>query len=150
VEWDVQLTPIAAPAAADTEVEVNLVVTTLQGASAVLGAASSLLRDLRGRIVVHLAQAIPYPLPLDAPPVSLESIHRRMIALSARWPVPIRVEVYLCRDRAETIRKVLQPGSLVMMEGRKRWWPTREQALARKLERDGHRVVLIHARGGSR
>jgi hypothetical protein len=44
----------------------------------------------------------------------------------------------------ETIRQVLKPDSVVIVGGRKRWWPTREQKLATALRRDGHRVILSY------
>jgi hypothetical protein len=52
------------------------------------------------------------------------------------------VRVYLCRDRAEVVRSVLKPHSLVVIGGNRRWWPTREKRLARQLRRSGHAVVF--------
>ena len=50
--------------------------------------------------------------------------------------------IYLCRDRVETLTAVLSPHSLVVIGGRKRWWPTAEKRLARKLRRAGHEVIF--------
>jgi hypothetical protein len=33
-------------------------------------------------------------------------------------------------------------GSIVVIGGRERWWPTRENKLARQLRREGHEVVF--------
>jgi hypothetical protein len=51
----------------------------------------------------------------------------------------------LCRDRLETLKSVLNPRSLVVMSGRKRWWPTAEKSLAKTLRRAGHEVIFTEA-----
>ena len=53
------------------------------------------------------------------------------------------MQVYLCRDRNQTIRQALIPNSIVVIGSRKRWWPTREQWLASLLRRDGHQVIVL-------
>jgi hypothetical protein len=42
----------------------------------------------------------------------------------------------------ETLAAVLEPHSLIVLGARKRWWPTQEKRLARKLRRAGHEVIL--------
>jgi hypothetical protein len=53
------------------------------------------------------------------------------------------VQVCLCRDGRQTLEDLLRPHSLVVLGGRKHWWPTRESAMARRLRRAGHEVILI-------
>ena len=43
-------------------------------------------------------------------------------------PVETIVRLYLCRDRFETLQAVLRPRSLVVIGGRRRWWPTSGKA----------------------
>jgi len=43
--------------------------------------------------------------------------------------------------------EVLAPRSLVVIGARRRWWPTGEGWLARKLRREGHEVVLAEVEG---
>jgi hypothetical protein len=57
-------------------------------------------------------------------------------------PVETNVQIYLCRDPFEALEGALSPGSLVVLGGRKRWWPTREKRLAKKLHRAGHEVFF--------
>jgi len=64
----------------------------------------------------------------------------RVIADNNR--VETRVSIYLCREPLETLASVLKPHSLVVVGGRKRWWPTAEKRLAAKLRRLGHQVVV--------
>ena len=65
------------------------------------------------------------------------------MALECAGASEVRVEVYLCRDKARLLSKVLRPRSLVVVGGRSSWWRSREQKLAKALERRGHRVVFV-------
>jgi hypothetical protein len=59
-------------------------------------------------------------------------------------PVYTTVRLFLCRDRDETLAKVLGRHSLVVLGGTRKWWRfTAEKRLARKLRRAGHKVVFI-------
>jgi hypothetical protein len=37
----------------------------------------------------------------------------------------------------------LSPNSLVVIGGRKKWWPTTEKLMARRLRHAGHKVIFI-------
>jgi hypothetical protein len=62
--------------------------------------------------------------------------------LAGEQEADITARVYLCRDRDPTIRRALEPGSLVVIGSRKRWWSYWTPPLARLLKRDGHDVIL--------
>ena len=138
-------TPVSAPEVLSPELEVNVVYTRLPGTAQALNAASRLARGLGARVAVHVLQAIPYPLALKSPPVSVQFAEEQLLALAGEQPVETNIQMYLCRDLTETIRRVLKPDSVVIIGGRKRWWPTPEHRLARTLRRDGHHVILTHA-----
>jgi hypothetical protein len=70
---------------------------------------------------------------------------QQLLVLAGEQPVETSIRIYLCRDLTETIRQVLKPDSVVIVGGRKCWWPTRERKLAAALRRDGHRVILSYA-----
>ena len=53
------------------------------------------------------------------------------------------VGVYLGRDDARSIPWAIKPHSLVVVGGRRRWWPTRVGRLRRALEAAGHFVVNV-------
>lgn len=137
--------PVSAPEVLRPELEVNVVYTRLPGAAKTLHTASGLARGLGARVTVHVPQVIPYPLELKAPPVSVPFAEQQLLALAGEQPVETNIQMYLCRDLTETIRRVLKPDSVVVIGGRKRWWPTPEKKLAAILRRDGHRVILTHA-----
>jgi hypothetical protein len=124
----------------------NLVVifTSLDATIAALKKAGGLAESLGARITLVVIQLVPYPLPLTSPPVLLDFQERRFSEIATASPVEIRVQLYLCRDVFETLNKVLLPHSLIVIGGRKRWWPTREKKLARKLQ-TAHEVIFTEA-----
>src|SRR5205809_2942825 len=110
---------------------------------AALETASHLARDLSARLVLLFAKLVPYPLPLEAPPVSSAFTAGVLSQLAVEQEADVPARVYLCRDRDVTIRHALGPGSLVVMGFRKRWWLNRTPPLARLLKRDGNEVILV-------
>ena len=137
--------PVSAPEVQNPELEVNVVYTRLPGAAKSLDVASGLARGLGARVTVHVAQVIPYPLEPKSPQVLVQFAEQQLLALAGEQPVETSIKIYLCRDLTETIRQVLKPDSVVIVGGRKCWWPTRERKLAAALRRDGHRVILSYA-----
>lgn len=119
--------------------------TGIATARAALAAASGYARDLGAQITILVTQVVPYPLPLEEPPVDVGFLERDLSALAAGQPVETAVQIYLCRDRWETIRNALPRESTVIVGGRRRWWrPSTEQRFARLLRRDGHRVIFLN------
>ena len=137
--------PVSAPEVQSPELEVNVVYTRLPSAAKSLDVASGLARGLGARVTVHVAQVIPYPLELKSPQVPVQFAEQQLLAMAGEQPVETSIRIYLCRDLTDTIRQVLKPDSVVILGGRKRWWPTRERRLAAALRRDGHRVILSYA-----
>jgi len=134
--------PVAAPL--DVRLELNVVLGELKHAPGILDLAASLASGLNARLNVHFAQVVPYTLPLRFPPVPVEFTERSLLELAARHTVDTRANVYLCRDRSETIRQVLKPESFVMVSVERHWWPTFEERLAKLLIQDGHRVLTVN------
>jgi len=124
------------------EVEVNVIFTRPRDTLAALETARGLASEIGAQIRVLVAQVVPYPLPLDKPPVPVAFTERRFDALASNAAPETRVQVCLCRDRWQTLRDFIRPGSLLVIGGKKRWWPTPEQRLARRLKAEGHQVVF--------
>ena len=127
------------------KLDLQVIFTDLPKTAAALATARSLARGLGARITLMVAQVVPYPLPLAAPDVPVEFTERALEFLAIE---DTTVEIYLCRDRNETIRRALPPDSLVIVGARKwRWWPSwlpsRESQLARILRQDGRRVLVV-------
>jgi hypothetical protein len=133
--------------------EVNVVFTDVQATAAALKTARSLARDLGACIRVRTPIVVPYALPLDEPPVSVDFIEKLLTTLICRLELDSfepSVHLYLCRDQIETLLRVLSPKSLVVIGGRKCWWPTAERRIAKALRSKGHRVVLISLKRNTR
>jgi hypothetical protein len=135
----------------DRKLDLKVIFTDLPKTAAALAAARTMARGLGARITLMVAQVVPYPLPLAAPDVPVEFTERLLESLAsekdnAKDDADTTVEIYLCRDRNETIRRALPPDSLVIVGARKwRWWPSSDRSLARILQHDGRRVLVVTA-----
>jgi hypothetical protein len=126
----------------DSKLDISVVFTSVDATLAALKEAGSLAASLGGRITLIVPQIVPYPLPLTSPPVLVDFNERRLRVIASQCRVETRVSIYLCRDPLETLVSVLKPHCLVVIGSRKRWWPTAEKRLARKLRHTGHQVVV--------
>ena len=130
----------------DRELEVNVIYTTDVGTLAALKAAGDLACGLNARINLIVAQAVPWVLPVDQPPVSIDFTTRRVKALverSAHGDIETRIKLYLCRERPQALLHALPPKSLVVIGDKKRWWRSETARLAKALDRNGHRVLFV-------
>src|ERR1035438_468920 len=123
--------------------EVTVVFTKVPATLRALKMAAELAHNLNGRIRLLVPQVVPYPLPLERPAVSAEFSRRRLQTLASQGSIDTRVEVWLCRDRSDALCQALKPDALVVIGVRRSWWPAAEKALARKLRRKGHEVILV-------
>lgn len=132
------------PSVEEVEQKLNIAVvfTSVESTLAALKEAGNLADSLGARITLVVPQVVPYPLPLESPPVLVPFNENRFRVMAAKNPVETSVHIYLCRDRFQTLTSVLNAGSIVVLGGRKRWWPTKEANLARQLRRGGYEVVF--------
>ena len=127
----------------DAKLNISVVFTSVPSTLAALREAGELASNLSARITLLVPQVVPYPLPLESPPVLLDFNERRFRVIASQSPVETKVHIHLCRDKAQTLNSVLRPGSIVVVGGRKGWlWRTRDEALARRLRRAGHEVIF--------
>jgi hypothetical protein len=131
----------AAPEA-EAGIGIDVVFTTVEATLAALRKAGDLASRLNARIHLVVPQVVPYPSPLSSPPVLLDFNERRFRVIAGESSVETTVLLYLCRDSWQVLSTVLRPHSLVVVGGRRRWWPTAEERLARRLRRSGHEVIF--------
>src|ERR1700683_326901 len=130
----------------DPWLPITVLSTTQEGTLAALKASAVLARDLEATLGFIITEVVPFRLPLDQPRVSVGFLKRRQEALVAEAGLQgaeIRVQICICRDRKETLGRLLAAPSLIVLGGRRRWWPTCEQRLETFLARLGHQVVFI-------
>lgn len=133
--------------------EVNVIFTSEQATAAALKAAGALALDLGVCLRVRAAIAVPYALPLDRPLVPVRFTEQVLSDLvrGMEHPAPeSAIHLYLCRDRLQTLSRVLPPNSVVVVGGREHWFPTTESRMAKALRSQGHRVVFIDAKKGTK
>jgi hypothetical protein len=134
--------PVAAPSA--QKLELQFVLTRLNLAKSALERANRYAKGLEARITILAAQIVPYPLPLERPPVQTALLQQSLSSLASKQPVETSVEIYICRDPEETFRRVLKPESVVIVPAAPhRWWLGPEQRLTRTLRHDGHFVISV-------
>jgi hypothetical protein len=102
--------------------------------------------DLDVHVTLVDVQVVPFPCPLDQPPIDSKYSRSRLAALFSETSLPGRGVVLYARDWLEGIRRALEPQSLIVMATRRRWWPTREEKLARSLSKAGYQVMLLSVR----
>ena len=127
------------------EFVVNVIFTTWHGTHAALRAASRWARCLDARIVLWSPQVVPRQFSVTAPPVSRAFTEQRLQSLVGAYceNLEIVIRVCLCRDLELCVLNVLEPDSVVLVGGKKRWLRTQEQKLACLLQAFGHRVLFI-------
>jgi hypothetical protein len=123
-------------------VSVIVVFTSTKRTLLALEKANELAKGLHAKIMVVAAQVVPFPAPLDEPPVPFEFVLSQFASSVANLD-GIRIVPYLCRDQFEAYKRILHRNSPIVISVKKRWWPTREERLARKLQRAGFNLVLV-------
>jgi len=128
---------------ADQKLNIAVVFTSVESTFAALKEAGNLANRLSARITLMMPQVVPYPLPLETPPVLVKFNENRFRVIASESPLETSVQIFLCRDRLEMLLGTLSPNSLVVIGGQKKWWPTTEKLTARRLRQAGHKVIFI-------
>ncbi|HEX4133560.1 MAG TPA: hypothetical protein VHY84_02980 [Bryobacteraceae bacterium] len=126
------------------QAELDLVVpfTTPDLTRSALNAADRMGGELNASLRLVKVQVVPYPLQIDQPPVYLEFLKNQLAQF--RSELPMTNEVRLSRESEAGLLGALKRDSIVVLATRRRPWRTRNERLAAKLRRAGHKVVLIY------
>jgi hypothetical protein len=126
------------------QAELDLVVpfTTPELTRSALNAADRMGGELNASLRLVKVQVVPYPLQIDQPPVYLEFLKNQLDQF--RSELPMTNEVRLSREAETGLLGALKCDSIVVLATRRRPWRTRNERLAAKLRRAGHKVVLIY------
>jgi hypothetical protein len=96
--------------------------------------------------IIHV-RTVPYALPVDAPCGTSPAETDTFIEGLRAEGLDMRVHVYLCRDEHQAIRLAFKRHSLIVVAGRRSWWPTSSEHWRRTLEAAGHFVVFVDTSG---
>ena len=107
--------------------------------------ATTLATDLNVRLRLVDVHVVPYGVPLDAPTVNPKHLTRKIRQLAQESDLPISAEVIYARDWEQGFKRVLAPGSLVLMAMKRSWWPTKDKRLAARLRKLGHQVIWVES-----
>ena len=132
-----------AKAASEGTLEVNVVFTTVEETLPAIKQAGEFARDLNASIRLLVAQIVPFPLPLNCPPVVSDFTARRFRTMVGHERLETRVQIVLCRDKEKALQDTLRRRSLVVIGRHKRWWNRGESRLVRKLRAQGHEVIYV-------
>lgn len=128
---------------------VSVLFTTEEETFAAARIAAVLARAMAVPLTIVHCRAVPYPLSVDAPvgvsPAESDAFTRRLQSEG----IDARVRVFLCRDREHVVPKAFRGHSLIVVGGKRRWWPTESERWRRRLEAAGHFVLFADVRESS-
>ena len=130
----------------DKPLRIHVLFTSTEETLDALTSAAALSSGCSAQIALLVPLIVPYPLPLEEPPVSLAFACRRITDLASSIPAETELEayIYLCRNAVQTMLQVVLPHSLVLIGMHGRWFFSRSKRIARKLRAQGHEVVLAN------
>ena len=128
--------------ATSDELEINVVFTKMRATLKAIQIARRLAKLLGARVRLLVPHIVPFPVPLGEPLVSAAFPARRFRTRIRGGVVETRVDIRFCRDRWQMLHGALAPGSVIVLAGPRRWWPSAERRLARRLEVEGHNVIF--------
>jgi hypothetical protein len=125
--------------------ELQLVVayTDWELADAVLRRAVALAAGLNVRVRLLAIHTVPYAAPYGCPAAQHAHLVGRLMELASQCPFPVEPEVIMAHGWLEGFEYAVGRESTVLVGTRKHFWRTREESLARDLDRDGYHVALI-------
>lgn len=127
----------------DPAFELVVVFTDVSETLVALGIAARLAHGLGARIRLVAPQIVPFPAPLEQPPVDPGFAERKFRVIAEQSSVDMMVDIRLCRDWEAGVLQSVKPGSIVLLGAAKGWWRSRKQrSLARMLRQRGQQVIL--------
>ena len=110
---------------------------------AALKHAATFAGGLNARLRLIDIHVVPYGVPVDKPTVDPKHISRRLRTLAEESTLPVSAEIVYARDWEHGLRRVLAPGSLVLLPIKRAWWRSAEKRLAARLRKQGHQVIWV-------
>jgi len=104
--------------------------------------AQSMAAELDARISLIYVQVVPYPLPLDRPPVDVDILSQRLRSVADHARMPIEIRIFFGRDVLDTLKHTLDPETVLITGSERPGWLSSEQRMIKRLLKQGHSVIL--------
>ena len=130
---------------ATPHLRLNVLATSEEATVAALRAAAGLAANLRGQITLIAAEAVPWQFPLKKPPVAVTLLEQKLSRLVYQAGIvgdEVRIQLCLCRDERQALRRALRPHSLIVLGQPDHCWSRRERNLKKFLTGLGHEVIF--------
>jgi hypothetical protein len=131
------------PVSLEQESSIYVVFTSMDGTLKALEKAREMAKPFDAAIIVIAVEVVPFPLPIDKPPVPMEFVLRSIEEKADEFPERTRVIPYLCRNAMDAFKCILTRNSPVIIGVKKSWLPSRDERLANRLHRAGYNVTLV-------
>ena len=122
---------------------VILVFTNHAEAVAALRTAARLSASSGIRPQVLMLYDVPYTLPLENRALPEGFCEGLLRAVKRDFPEGVALRIRLCRGPLQVLRHIHPSDALIVIGGKRHWWPTRESCLARALRKSGYEVVVV-------
>jgi hypothetical protein len=123
---------------------IYVVATTDEGTRAALLAARSFGADSDPDVVLLVPHAVPYPQPLDCPPVPVAFTIERFERLANDAKAEVLIRVCVARPGELMLEPAVPEDAVLLVGGtRGRWWRSREQRLAGRFADKGHCALFV-------
>lgn len=99
----------------DHRLEVIVLVTDESATVSALKKAFSLTEGLQARVCIVAVQIVPFPLPLDEPPVRMGRALRSLLPYLSDCGAEQVIQICYSRERIPALRQILPPHSLIVM-----------------------------------
>jgi hypothetical protein len=124
----------------------SVVATTDEGTYAALTAARTLGAGLNPRVALLVPCVVPHLQPLAHLTSAVALLQHRFRRLAGEAGTHATVQVCICRPELSGLELLLPGSDTVLIGGRRYpWWNSREQRLACRLAKCGHRVLFVDA-----
>jgi len=122
---------------------VYVVFTSIEDTFAAVKVAHSLATTMGASLTIVHFWMVPPQLPVDAPTGISPAESEAFLARLRAEGVDAEVRICLCRSDQRAIAQAFKPRSLVVLAGRRHWWPTPLERRLRALEAAGHHVLCV-------
>ena len=134
------------------QLRLNVLATTEKATVTALRSAAGLAANLGAQITLISVEIVPWQFPLEKPPVAVALLEQKLYCLVYRAGIigeEVRIQLCLCRDSHQGLRRILPPHSIVVLAGSEHWWSRREHDLKDFLTALGHQVIFVELGSGN-